>query len=566
MSRSRRCPSRIKFEDVQHLCDSHFDKVQRKLGKFNARISESSNSQLSLVWIKIYSRLVNEVKDAQMHINKNLNNLSVSWAQDQTTSGGVFVDCIKECMKDWENIIKIEDEISQNWKSRLRKAHLIVKKEITNKSANQHHSTEIRDPLDSCSARESLSIVKRDIRNSQDRLEKMLREVWEDLQTLLPCIKREMCCSNENIEKELVRTFAEKTDQCRNYLKTFEGSFDSQRIVSQLDVIYDSTKSEKDSIIKRRDLALSRAFDKFRLAAANKVLDDPLGGWDERAHLIFTNFTQENGDLVVPMRFLLKVINKTEDNVKAHSNLISARSIYNNKCSSAKFTFSRELQALYETATRQVEMIALDLNKKISSVMSKEINDHIREISIDRLSILQSCKNEEEDFNDKVSRAYEKKEAENQKALNKIKFERAKTIKGIVQKYRETKAYQQHEDSVLQIRQAKVERQDKMLRMRLNRQRVIHRQMLSSAKQALVEEKQKEHGRIERERLERINKLAMDVPYYDSIENVKSTFRTKSTASRLNDKFKKDSTGLADFQHGMRKMTSFSNERFFSNT
>jgi len=509
---------------------------------------------------------LNEVKDAQIHINKNLNNLSISWEQDQTPNGGAFVDCIKECMNDWENITKIEDEMSQNWKSRQRKVHLIVRKKINNKSANQHHSTQIRDPLDSCSARESLSVVKRDIRNSQDQLEKMLREVWEDLQTLLPCIKHEIYCSNENIEKELVKTFVEKTDQCRNYLKIFEGSFDIHSIVSQLDVIYDSTKSEKDNIMKRRDLALSRAFDKFRHAAGNEVLDDPLGGWDERAHLIFTNLTQKNGDLVVPMCFLLKVINKTEDNVKAHSNLISARSIYNNKCSSANFSFSRELQELYETATRQVEMIAFGLNKKISSVMGKEINGHIREITIDRLSILQSCKNEEEDFNDKVSRAYEKKEAENKKALNNIKLERAKAIKGIVQKYRETKAHQQHEDSILQIRRAKVERQDKLLRMRLIRQRVIHRQMLSSAKQALVEEKQKEHDRIERERLERISKLAMDVPYYDSIENVKSTFRTKSTASRLNDKFTKDSTGLADFQHGMSKMTSFSNERFFSNT
>jgi len=52
-------------------------------------------------------------------------------------------------MRDWENISKIEDEMSQNLKSRLRKIDLIVRKEI--------NSTHIGDSLESCSARESFN-------------------------------------------------------------------------------------------------------------------------------------------------------------------------------------------------------------------------------------------------------------------------------------------------------------------------------------------------------------------------------------------------------------------------
>lgn len=63
-------------------------------------------------------------------------------------------------------------------------------------------------------------------------------------------------------------------------------------------------------------------------------------------------------------------------------------------------------------------------------------------------------------------------------------------------------------------------------------------------------------------RQERLNALAASVPYHATIKNIKSNLQ-KSTESRMNDIYEPSSdSGLTDFQMG--KMTSFSNERVFS--
>ena len=70
-------------------------------------------------------------------------------------------------------------------------------------------------------------------------------------------------------------------------------------------------------------------------------------------------------------------------------------------------------------------------------------------------------------------------------------------------------------------------------------------------------------SRAEIQRLERLNNIAANVPYYSSIINKKSDLH-KSTIARTNDVFEPESSGLADFQLGEKRIRSFTTEKLFS--
>ena len=68
----------------------------------------------------------------------------------------------------------------------------------------------------------------------------------------------------------------------------------------------------------------------------------------------------------------------------------------------------------------------------------------------------------------------------------------------------------------------------------------------------------------ELKRQERLRALAASVPYHDTVKNIRSNVH-KTTRARMNDYYEpsSDST-LADFQQGMSKLRSFTDEKVFS--
>ena len=77
----------------------------------------------------------------------------------------------------------------------------------------------------------------------------------------------------------------------------------------------------------------------------------------------------------------------------------------------------------------------------------------------------------------------------------------------------------------------------------------------------LMEEKTKV-DRIGRQK--RLEKLAKSVPYYSSISSKKADL-TKSTVARMSDIFEPSNhSELMDFQQGLKKLHTFTDERLFS--
>jgi hypothetical protein len=82
---------------------------------------------------------------------------------------------------------------------------------------------------------------------------------------------------------------------------------------------------------------------------------------------------------------------------------------------------------------------------------------------------------------------------------------------------------------------------------------------LAAKKAELLEATQRE-----KEREEKLQKLAASVPYYDKIVSCSSDIH-KLTKTREADMFQKDESGLLPFQHGEQRRNFFSDERLFSN-
>ena len=68
----------------------------------------------------------------------------------------------------------------------------------------------------------------------------------------------------------------------------------------------------------------------------------------------------------------------------------------------------------------------------------------------------------------------------------------------------------------------------------------------------------------ELERKEKLRAIASSVPYYSTIQNIKSNL-LRSTASRMNDFYEPSSeSGLTISQQGLSKLTGFTNDKVFS--
>ena len=99
------------------------------------------------------------------------------------------------------------------------------------------------------------------------------------------------------------------------------------------------------------------------------------------------------------------------------------------------------------------------------------------------------------------------------------------------------------------------------MRIKKNSKRVNYRQSLKDLKEAKMNEAAKQRQMSEEKRIEKLNKLITNVPYYQAIQNAKPLFRIKSTSARENDIYRADNS--SQLVHG--KITSFTEERFNSN-
>mmetsp|Transcript_4998 Transcript_4998/g.5200 ORF Transcript_4998/g.5200 Transcript_4998/m.5200 type:complete len:166 (+) Transcript_4998:81-578(+) len=93
--------------------------------------------------------------------------------------------------------------------------------------------------------------------------------------------------------------------------------------------------------------------------------------------------------------------------------------------------------------------------------------------------------------------------------------------------------------------------------------RILFRSSIINEKAQQHKEKTLDMLMEEQQRIEKLNALARKVPYYNSILNAKADLQ-KTTVARFNDFYQEGSLGLADFQHGTKRMHFFPDEKIFS--
>eukprot|EP00520_Triparma_pacifica_P017959 CAMPEP_0118646102 /NCGR_PEP_ID=MMETSP0785-20121206/7863_1 /TAXON_ID=91992 /ORGANISM="Bolidomonas pacifica, Strain CCMP 1866" /LENGTH=613 /DNA_ID=CAMNT_0006538045 /DNA_START=88 /DNA_END=1925 /DNA_ORIENTATION=+ len=225
--------------------------------------------------------------------------------------------------------------------------------------------------------------------------------------------------------------------------------------------------------------------------------------------------------------------------------------------------YSRKMKQVVEWGVKAIEATRVALVKRIEQEAVALVSSIVREDQLARLKVLR----EEREAARKVEEQQRKIEEEEARlvelALAEKKAEEHEKARKMVEEYKKELEKQKLEMGNKQkLMEEELER-EKLERMEKNGERVVYREILNQERLRQVEHELELKKIAEKEKNERLSALAATVPYYEKILNAKADL-DKTTVARENDFYEEDRSGLSDFQHGVGKLRSFTNEKVFS--
>ena len=229
----------------------------------------------------------------------------------------------------------------------------------------------------------------------------------------------------------------------------------------------------------------------------------------------------------------------------------------------ATTNYTRKVRQVVEWGAKTIEATKVGLVKKMEQEAVALVNSIVREDQLARLKVLR----EEREAARRVEEQQRKIEEEEAKLVELAEAEKKADehdkAKKLVEEYKlqlEKQKQDMEERQRLMDEELERERGD---RMEKNGERVVYREILNQERLRQVEHEVQLKKIAEKEKNERLSALAATVPYYENILNAKADL-DKTTVARENDFWEEDRSGLTDFQHGVGKLRSFTNEKVFS--
>lgn len=233
------------------------------------------------------------------------------------------------------------------------------------------------------------------------------------------------------------------------------------------------------------------------------------------------------------------------------------------KTQDATTNYQRKVKQIIDWAVKAVEATRVSILKKVEQEAVAVVNGMMKEDLLARLQVLRAEREEAHKLEAQRQKIAQEEKRLIEMAAAEKKAEEQEHSRKLVEEYKLSLERQKRDmEEKQKSMDAEMER-ERLKRMEINEERVTYREILNRERMRQVEHELELKKISEREKLERLSKLAASVPYYDRILNASADL-SKTTVARANDIYEEDLTGLYSFQQGDGKLTSFTNEKVFS--
>jgi len=229
----------------------------------------------------------------------------------------------------------------------------------------------------------------------------------------------------------------------------------------------------------------------------------------------------------------------------------------------ANTNHTRKMKQMIEWGGKAIEATRVVLMKKIEQEAVAMVNSIVREDQLARLKILREEREEARKVEEQQKKLEEEERRLEELEVAEKKAEEHEKSKKMVDEYKRQLEEQKRDMEERQRLYEGALVKEREERMEQNGERVVYREILNQERLRQVEHEVQLKRIAEEEKMDRLSALAASVPYYENIMNAKADLG-KSTVARENDVWEEDRSGLTDFQHGVGKLRSFTNEKVFS--
>ena len=285
--------------------------------------------------------------------------------------------------------------------------------------------------------------------------------------------------------------------------------------------------------------------------------------WDEKSQIIYKKAVSRNGMRSLSClvdRLKKELPGKSEREINEYIEYRNAQKANKQRAEAAAGDLKRKCQSLESEGLQEIENLREEFNSRIRTNKGRAETELKRKEMMLRLKAMHLERDEIQKTSiDKETLALSEKAGDEWKELHRAQL-MLKNRQAIIQHQTRQVVESQKENCATELKNDFVIEIESLKRQQVNRQRSIFREAQMNNK--LLEQKMADEAasRAEKARLEKLNNLATNVPYYNSItEKVSDIYKT--TQARKNDVYEGRSM-LADFQCGNLK--GFTNERIFS--
>lgn len=378
------------------------------------------------------------------------------------------------------------------------------------------------------------------------------------------------------------------------------GHNDEMLNIMEIDALIVELKAEFDGVKKSFDNSFNDSVTGLRWRDLN---DD---NWNESCQIVLTKSMKEWKKAASRGG---KKLNELLDRIAAQTNIpvesckirwywMEDIDIRRRKERTALDARNRRNDDLTKKGLEKIKRLKYIITERLSIETKDRISQALMAEQRERLANFKQAKNKAVEIRQeeiKLLSARQELERRNIEAKNK---EERLRIKGVLKDYLVKKEKIMDGEIEKERKRSQKERQAQVLRLTTNEERCVLESPLEFVTSApfliyqLIipfcvcfyrrvqfrrkewENKMKRHEKLasieslaQTERLEKLSALAATVPYYSAIINTRSDIH-KSTIARMNDIYELPSSGgdLADFQQGLKKLRTFTNDTFFSDT
>jgi len=566
--------------DAAALGSGRFDAIQKRVSDFQSKhLKESQEVSYQFEWMREHTHLKMEERVATASMLKSIENFKSS-LEDGYSFGTQPSPGMNEAKDDQNALLR---DIAQVVHS-IKETPSIIERE----------SAELKDTLvalrqavatfsaDRCVTNENNGCTTDNDGDGNEQQGKVCllaeillqcRERLELMRTNLEVEYKETFAATRDARKKAIHCMKENSAAC-----DYKNSFPLD-LSNALENIIASSSSKFCRNFEEIDWVESQVFilhndlrSKFadlenecESLVSESCLSDK-NSWDEYSHSVFVRFMKRRRAGVQKLS-VIKILkfelpDKTEADILRHFDWWERRRIAKDKQKSAKDWFRRKKEEFVHNGLQSIETLRQSIAERRETKASRTVQSALRESLNKRLTILRELREKEEQIaavqlEEKTSRVRASENAEKE-----LELERRAAMKSAIAQYTDERNKRNEETRKLAEDSIQIARRQHNNGLRLRKQRINYRDNLLSAKARERELELIGESERERERIEKLDKLARSVPYYDRIKECKADI-FKTTCSRKHDVYLQNTSELADFQ--MNKMRNFSNERLFSN-